>query len=326
VKVARAGAGTSLGHAAQASTGVGAYTLSGGPVSVTVCTYGASLTRVLAPDRDGRAGDVVLPVLEPAELERHRYLGSTVGRFARCIAGGRLELDGRTFALTRNEGAHHVHGGALGFDRFVWDAEAGSDGAAAEVRLRLERPDGDEGYPGAVCVQTVYRLDADGKLTFEHSATTTRPTVVDLTNHAYWNLAGAGTIDGQVLEVSADAVVDVGEDLIPLPGPPARVAGTRYDFTSPQQIGSRQLDHCFVLRDRVPAAVLSDPRSGRTMRIVTDGAGLQVYSGDTLDPPRCGIALQTGALPDAPNRPDFPSSRLDPGDTYRHRTVHEFSA
>jgi aldose 1-epimerase len=300
--------------------------LSGGPVSVTVCTYGASLVRVLAPDRDGRAGDVVLPVVELAELERRRYLGSTVGRFARCIAGGRLELDGRTFGLTRNEGAHHVHGGAIGFDRFVWDAEASSDGDVAEVRLRLERPDGDQGYPGALCAQTVYRLDADGRLTFEHSATTSRPTVVDLTNHAYWNLAGTGEIDGHALAIGAYTVVEVGEDLIPLPGPPVPVVGTRYDFTSSQEIGPLRLDHCFVLRDGAPAAVLSEPRSGRTMRILTDGAGLQVYSGDILDPPRSGIALQTGALPDAPNRPDFPSARLDPGDTYRHRAVHEFSA
>lgn len=326
MEIRREAIGVSAGHEAQEPAPVETFTLDTGTgLAVTVWTLGASLVEVLVADRSGRRGNVVvrLPDLAAYEAPGNRYLGATLGRYARCIAGGVLSLDGRQYVLDSNEGEHHVHGGSIGFDRFVWQAEAGREANVLTLRLWLDRPDGDQGYPGAIHAETTYIVEPE-RLTFAHRATATALTVVALTNHASWNLAGARTIDGHRLAINAERALIVDEELIPV-GDPVPVGGGPLDFASARTIGGERLDHSFVLDDPAWAAELEEPASGRVMRVVTDQPGLQVYSGDVLDPARAGICLQTGAWPDSPNRPHFPSSRLAVGETYRHVTTHEFS-
>ena len=320
--------GTTTGHTEQESTLVDAYTLDTGTgLVITVWTYGSTLIEVLVPDRDGRMDNVIMRLPDLSSYEdrtKNPYIGATLGRYARCIAEGRLRLDELDYQLACNYGRHHFHGGKTGFDRFVWDADVHQGCDELSLRLRLDRPDGDQGYPGALSAETVYRVHKDGRLTFEYRATTTAPTVVALTNHAYWNLAGSGTVNEQHLVLNAARVVMVDDELIPI-GAPVSIAGTQLDYSTPRPIADDQLDHCFVLDDPTWAAELFDPASGRVMRVRTDQPGLAVYSADGLIERRTGLCLQTGAWPDSPNRADYPSSRLDPGTAYRHHTTHEFS-
>ncbi|GAA1094026.1 aldose epimerase family protein [Streptomyces javensis] len=323
--------GTTAGHRGQGPTDVDAYTLDTGEgLAVVVWTYGAQLVEVLVPDREGRTGNVVvrLPDLDGyQDRAANPYVGSTVGRYCRCVAGGRFRLDGVAHHLDRNDGDHHIHGGALGFDRYVWRAEAERADGVLSLRLCLDSPDGDQGYPGALSAEVRYQVSGEGTLTFDYRATTTASTIVGLTNHAYWNLAGGGRIDGHLLALNAGRAVVFDDELIPLPGPPADLTGSPLDHREPKPIGGRRLDNCFVLDGPDWAARLHDPASGRTMRVVTDQPAVGVYSADGFaGRRRSGICLEAGPLPDAPNRADYPPVRLDPGETYRHRTVHHFSA
>lgn len=308
---------------------VDSYTLSsGGGVSVTVWTYGATLVEVSVPDRHGRLDNVVRRLPDLASYQNRAlnpYVGSTIGRYCRCVTGATFTLDGVRHTLSRNDGRHHLHGGASGFDRRVWPARVEEAPDEVAAVLELHSPDGDQGYPGAVTVTAAYRLDRAGRLTFDYRATTTAPTIIGLTNHAFWNLAGAGVVNGHELAVNADRVVAFDADLIPVDGPPVPVTGTPLDHRARTPIGATVLDNFFVLDDPTWAAELFEPHSGRRMRVTTDQPGLGVYSGDWFPTPRAGICLEAGAWPDAPNRPDFPSVRLDPGSTYRHHTVHEFT-
>ncbi|WP_263166114.1 aldose epimerase family protein [Streptomyces sp. SCSIO ZS0520] len=309
---------------------VDAYTLDNGDdLAVTVWTYGATLVEVRTPGRDNRTDNVVvrLPGLGDYEdRERNAYIGATVGRYCRCVRDGRMVLDGVPHQLARNEGPHHVHGGGEGFDRRVWDAEAGRDGDELVLRLRLESPDGDQGYPGAVTAETVYRVDREAGLTIEFSGTTTAPTVFGLTNHAFWNLAGQGTVDGHQLAINSSSSVFFDAEQMPLAGPPADIRGTRLDYQSARGIGAEELDNFFVLDDPwLWAAQLHDPGSGRLLEIRTEGPGMGVYSGDKMLTPRAGLALEPGCFPDAPNRSDYPSARLDPGGTRTESTIYRFS-
>lgn len=327
MRITRETMGTTRGHIAQGPRQVDAYTLDTVEgLSIQVMTYGATLLEVLAPDQFGRSVNAVarLPDLSSYEnRQMNSYLGATIGRYARCIAKGSFQMDGAVYQLDRNFDPHHNHGGWIGFDRFVWDAEADYDKGGVALRLRLNRPHGDQGYPGALEAETIYRVSGD-TLSFEHRATTNASTIVALTNHAFWNLAGSGTIAAHLLKINAKRVLLVDKDLIPV-GQPFPVSGTSFDYTTARAIDGHQLDHCFVLDDPAWAAELSDPASGRRMRVCTDQPGLQVYSADALLQPRTGLSLQTGAWPNSPNRPDFPSPRLDPGMTYLHRCTHEFS-
>ncbi|MEU1786815.1 aldose epimerase family protein [Streptomyces sparsogenes] len=323
--------GTTAGHAGQGPTRVDAYTLDTGEgLAITVWTYGAGLVEVLVPDREGHPDNVVVNLPDLAAYQdraRNPYVGSTVGRYCRCVADGRLVLDGVTYELDRNDGRHHLHGGGIGFDRYVWQARPEPRGDAAALRLRLDSPDGDQGYPGALSAEVVYEVAPGGRLTFAYEATTTASTVVGLTNHAFWNLAGSGPIDGHTLAVNSTRTTLFDDRLIPLPGPPADIAGGPLDYATPRTVGHHALDNCFVLDDPAWAAELHDPVSGRAMRVVTDQPGLGVYTADGFTGRRrSGICLEAGALPDAPNRADYPPVRLDPGEVYRHRTVHHFSA
>lgn len=238
--------------------------------------------------------------------------GFVVGRYANRIAHGRFTLDGETYQLARNDGRHHLHGGPRGFQHVDWSARR--RGAAAE--LRYVSPDGDEGYPGTLDVRVAYTLEGS-VLRIDYEAVTDRPTIVNLTNHAYFNLAGSGTIDDHELRIAADHYVPVDEELIPT-GEVAPVSGTPFDFREWRRIGTAVVDHTLVLRGDVE---LRERRSGRLLRIRTDQPGVQVYTGHFTG--RRGICLEPQRFPDSPNQPAFPSPSLRPGETYRHTSVYE---
>ncbi|WP_093798379.1 aldose epimerase family protein [Streptomyces sp. Wb2n-11] len=326
-----------------------------GGVRAEVYAVGARLHALHVPDRDGVLADVVLAPADPGELSgRARYLGATVGRYGNRIGGGILPLDGEIHQLRTLPTGHSLHGGPEGFDLRKWSAQSAGGEDRTGVRLRLRSQDGDQGFPGTVDATVCYLLDRDGTLTIEYTAVADRPTVVNLTNHAYFNLAGegAGTVDGHLLQCDADHYLPVDGDLIPL-GPAERVRGTPFDLTSPRRIGEalaqdhRQLrlggggfDHNWVLRDDAAgprrAAVLRDPASGRRMDVHTTEPGLQIYTGNHFDgsfagksgsryPARAGVALETQHFPDSPNRPEYPSAVLRPGEVYHSTTVLRFT-
>lgn len=280
------------------------------------------------------------------------FFGAAIGRFANRIARGRFTLDGREHAIAPNDGANALHGGERGFDRRLWEVVGRTEYV---VRLRRVSPDGEQGFPGALTVEVAYALDAGGGVEIAYRATADAPTVVNLTNHTSFNLAGegSGTIDEHELEVRANRYLPVDASAIP-DGPPAPVAGTPLDFTSPAAIGprlrvphpqfavGRGLDHAYVLERAegddglVLAARLRDPASGRTLEVHTTEPGLQVYTGNFLDGSLVGsggrtyrqgdgIALETQHHPDSPNRPDFPTTVLRPGEAFASRTVWRLS-
>ena len=320
-------------------------TLRAGALVAEVLTYGAHLVGLWVPDRDGRSDNVVVSLRAPdgtVDIDAYRdplrnpHLGGMAGRYANRIAGAAFELDGVVHRLVPNEGPNQLHGGPDGFDRCEWTASVRDDGAA--VTLQLTSPDGDQGFPGRVEVTVTYELSADGSLGIEVEARTDAPTVLNVTNHAYWNLAGTSdavaaehaTIRDHVLSVAADRMVCVDDSLLPT-GALDPVDGTVFDLRAPVQLGEvidtaelaavGGLDHCFVLDRTEPAAVLVDPHSGRRMRLVTDQPGLQVYTANHgAGPlPRHGaVCLESQHLPDSPNRSAFPSPVLRPGETYRH--------
>ncbi len=299
-----------------------------------VMTLGATLVTVRAPDRGGKVQPVTLYKRSLAEyLKGHPLLGSIVGRYANRIAGARFEIDGVIYPLEANAGKHHIHGGRRGFQGLLWQAGPLSEPSSAGVRLQLVSPDGQAGYPGTLRATVLYRLTADNELVMDYTATTDKPTHVNLTNHAYWNLTGNEQEDvlGHILEIEADHYLPADEALIPT-GEIRSVRGTPLDFTRPAPIGSRvgQLprkyyDDCYVLNKK-PGAGLSraarlvEPRSGRTMEVWTTQPGMQLYTGN-----RFGVCLETQHYPDSPNKPGFPSTLLRPGQTYRHTTVHKFA-
>lgn len=346
--------------------------------SASVLGYGATLQALRLPDRTGACANVVLGFDNLTDyLERSPYFGCVVGRFANRIAGGTFELEGTRYRLPVNDGPrpNTLHGGAPGFGARMWqaapdDGRHGSDGGHGDAdgdggrgpgasgggqSLTLTRvsPDGEEGFPGNLTVSVRYTL-ADGRLTMDYRARTTAPTVVNLTNHAHFNLAGEGegTILGHELLIAADEFLPVDESLIPLNGA-VSVAGTPFDFRAPAAVGARlddphpQLrladgyDHCYVLpggrtRTPRPIASLRDPRSGRSLRIATTEPGIQIYTSSDFDGSLtgtagrpygryAGIALETQHFPDSPNRPDYPSTTLLPGQVFTSTTVLEYS-
>lgn len=322
-------------------------------LTAKITNFGGIMTELHVPDRDGQLGDIVLghDRLEPY-LEGTPYFGALIGRFGNRIDGGQFELDGETYELATNDGANHLHGGERGFDKVLWEAEP-VDGKTA-LRLRYVSADGEEGYPGELTATVVYELTDANELIITYEATTTAPTVVNLTQHNYYNLRGhgEGSIVDHELLINADRFTPVGPGLIPT-GELALVEGTVMDFRRSRPIGSRiegsdsQLelgggyDHNWVLKKEKPggmtmAARLYDPDSGREMIIETTEPGLQFYSGNFLDGTitgkdgmtyyfRYGLCLETQHFPDSPNQAAFPSTRLNPGETYRSVTRHTFS-
>lgn len=322
--------GVTQGHEGQPPTVVHSYQMTAASgAAATIWTYGAMLVELLVPDHRGELANVVrrlpdLPSYEDRNTNRS-YLGAVLGRFARCVAQGRLLVDGRLYQLDRNIGGHHFHGGRLGFDRFVWTADTDLFQDRAVVRLSLQRPDGDQGYPGAVSVSTTYEFFETGDLTICFEGQATSATILGMSSHIFWNLAGHGRVDGHRLCVNAARVVETTSDLIPT-GELHEVAGGDLDLAAEPPIGATVWDHCLALEGGAWSARLSDPASGRTMVMSTDQPGLAVYSGERLDPPRTGLCLQTGPFPDAPNQPTFPSARLDPEQSYLHVTHYQFAA
>lgn len=324
-------------------------------MTAKIMTYGATLTDLIVPDKAGKPADVVLgfDTLEPY-LAGTPYFGATIGRVGNRIAKGTFALNGKTYHLAANNGPHHLHGGNVGFDKVVWKAEAVPAKDGQSVKFTHRSPDGDEGYPGTLDVTVVYTLTDANELRLDYTATTDKPTPLNLTNHSYFNLAGEGhgLILDQVMMIAADSFTPTDDLLIPT-GKVAPVKGTVMDFTQPTPLGARieevpiappiGYDHNYVLRPasagqpmRLAARVV-EPKSGRTMEVRTTEPAVQLYTGNFLDGTiknRNGVpyqkhsafCLETQHYPDSVNHPNFPSTILEPGKTYRSTTVYAFSA
>lgn len=318
-------------------------TLEAGGLKVALLTWGARLVELWVPDRTGKQADIVLGHDNPNDWETHgTYLGATCGRYGNRIAGGRFTLDGKTIQLDRNEGTKTLHGGSKGFDRKTWDIADHSD---THVTFALTSPEGDMGFPGTLQGRTTYRLDGP-TLTVEMTATTDAPTIVNLVNHAYFNLAGQGSGDimGQHLQIEATHYTPVDDQLIPT-GEIRAVAGTAFDFRQHRLIGAqlpgpKAFDHNLCLSAPLgpdglrPCLTATDPASGRRMQLSTNQPGVQLYTGAHFDGPGkqgarypkfAGFAAETQRFPDSPNNPQFPSARLNPGETYRHVMRFDFT-
>jgi aldose 1-epimerase len=326
-------------------------------IEARVITYGATLQSLVAPDRNGVPAEVTLGFDAAADYEaRPNYYGVTVGRYANRIAGGRFTLDGHTYQLPQNNNGNSLHGGAEGFDKRNWRIVAVESGPVARVVMALTSPDGDQGYPGRLEVTVSYSLDDAGDLTIAFDAATDKPTVVNMTNHALFNMAGDGAPEGtaqHMLTIPAQAYTPVGETLIPT-GELRPVVGTVFDFRAPrllalglrdgrdpQIVVGRGYDHNFALdkgQTTEPrlAARLEDPVSGRVLEVLSTEPGLQLYTGNFLDGTVTGrqgriyrmgdgIALEPQKFPDAPNQPGFASARVDPGKPYRHVMIYRLS-
>ena len=313
-----------------------------------VTNFGAILTELWAPDRDGEMADVVLGFEELGPyVAGHPFFGATAGRYANRIARGKFQLGGKEYTLATNNAPNHLHGGDKGFDKHVWDAEptVGEDGPG--VMLTLVSPDGDEGSPGTLTAKVHYVLTNDNELRVEMTATTDALTVVNLAHHTYWNLGGhgSGEVLDHVMRINADRYTPTDDTLIPT-GDLALVVGTPYDFRSAKTIGEDiegisigGYDINFVLNGEMgtlrEAARVSEPDSGRVMTVLTTEPGVQLYSGIHLNNVAGkegasynkghGFCLETQHYPDSPNKPNFPSTALAPGQEYRHVMVHRFT-
>ncbi|HEX8352371.1 MAG TPA: aldose epimerase family protein [Pyrinomonadaceae bacterium] len=319
-----------------------------------ITNYGGALVSLKVPDRAGRFADVVLG-FDGMEgyLAGNFYLGAVVGRYANRIANGRFTLNGVEYKLAANNGPNHLHGGVRGFDKVLWAARPLRVRNGSALELTYVSPDGEEGYPGTLRVRVVYTLTDANELRIDYSATTDKDTVVNLTNHAYFNLAGEGSGDilGHRLTLYADRFLPSDATAIPT-GELRPVRGTPFDFTRPAAIGARieaddeqikfgaGYDHTFVVRGRAGtlrrAARVHEPTTGRVLEVWTTEPGVQLYTGNYLDTVagksgrpygrRTGFCLETQHYPDSPNKPDFPSAVLRRGGRYRTTTVYKFSA
>ena len=322
-------------------------------IEVRVITYGGIIVSLRTPDRDGNFDDIVLGFdsLE-GYLSKHPFFGTLVGRYANRISKGRFTLDGVEYKLARNNGENHLHGGIKGFDKVVWRDRPVEVDDGVGIVLEYTSVDGEEGYPGTLDVQVIYTLNEDNELICDYRATTDRATPINLTQHSYFNLAGQGTgnVLRHLLELNAAAFTPIDAELIPT-GEIRPVEGTPFDFRTETPIGARinspeeqvQLgggyDHNFVLNQTGEgpslAARVREPMSGRVMEVHTTEPGVQLYTGNFLDGTltgkggrvyqhRFGFCLETQHFPDSPNRPEFPSTILKPGETYESRTVFRF--
>lgn len=340
----------------QDGTRVAAAELSNGAgLSVRIVELGAAIQSLWVPDRRGVRDDVVLSWESPRDCAaKPHYFGATVGRYANRIAHGRFSLDGRQYVLERNDGPNHQHGGLHGLDKVLWKIDEAASCLPARVVLSHMSPDGAGGYPGTLAITATYSVSERNELSVEYRATTSEPTIVNITSHAYFNLAGtSGNSDvlGHRLTLFAESYTPVDATMIPT-GERRSVAGTPFDFRQPRAIGqfirdgrdeqlriARGYDHNFVISGAPgqlrPAARLEDPASGRVLDVLATAPGLQFYSGNFLDGSvgkagrsyrqGDGLCLEPQAFPDAPNRPDFPTARLDPGREYVNAMVFRFS-
>ncbi|MEV5472120.1 aldose epimerase family protein [Streptomyces sp. NPDC052207] len=332
------------------------WSLQNGGTRLKVLSYGGIIQSLEIPDRHGRYANVSLGYDNlAAYVVGTTFFGATIGRYGNRIAKGQFTLDGKKYQLNVNDGVNSLHGGAKGFNTKVWDVEGFTSGSDVGLHLYYTSVDGEMGYPGTLRTKVTFTLNRDGDWRIDYEATTDRPTVVNLTNHTYWNLAGegSGTIEDHELTIAASRYTPTDTGLIPT-GELAKVSGTPFDFRKskpvgrdiraghPQQVQAKGFDHNWVLDKGVTAkpvhiATLRDPRSGRTLKIATDQPGLQFYSGNFLDGTLVGtsgrtyrqgdgLCLETQHFPDSPNEPSWPSTVLRPGQTYRTTTIHSFGA
>jgi aldose 1-epimerase len=313
--------------------------------------YGATVVSVETPDKDGKLENITLsfPTLD-GYLQRHPYFGSTVGRYGNRIAKGKFKIGDEEYTLATNNDANHLHGGKKGFDAVMWKGTKVENANGAGVKFTYTSADGEEGYPGKLDTTVTYTLTNNDELRIDYEAKTDKPTVVNLTNHNYWNLGGQGSgqILGHELMLNCDKYLPIDETSIPT-GEPADVAGSPFDFREPHPIGdqinklkqpphtTKGYDHCYIVNGEPGelrlAAKVTDPDSGRTMEIHTTEPAIQLYCGNFLDGSEAGnnfkqheaFCLETQHYPDSPNQPAFPSTLLKPGDTYKSTTVHKFS-
>jgi aldose 1-epimerase len=327
------------------------YTLTNASgLEARIITYGGILVSLRAPDRNGIGADVTLGFDElPPYLAQHPYFGCVVGRYANRIASGKFRLNGATIELVRNDGSNHLHGGHVGFDKVLWQAHPQLSPDGPQLALRHLSRAGEEGYPGNLSVETVYTLTSRNELRLDYRATTDAATVINLTNHTYFNLAGSGTILDHELRLVAERFLPIDDNFIPT-GEERSVRGTPFDFTRPAPIGSRigaedpQLrlaggfDHCWILaKDSSTselAAEVYEPVSGRLLSVFTTQPGVQIYTTNFGGSIRgkaglsyathAGLCLETQHFPDSPNQPAFPSTVLNPGEAYCETTIFRF--
>ncbi|MFN7946423.1 MAG: aldose epimerase family protein [Blastocatellia bacterium] len=322
-------------------------------IEARIINYGGIVVSLRVPDNKGQMGDVVLGFDDlESYLTKNPYFGALIGRYGNRIAKGRFTLDGKEYKLATNNGENHLHGGIKGFDKQLWKAKPFTTKQGPALELSYVSKDGEEGYPGKLSVTVVYTLTSDNSLRIDYTATTDKDTVVNLTNHSYFNLAGSGDILGHQLVINADKFTPVDAGLIPT-GELRNVKGTPFDFTAPHSIGERieapdeqivfgkGYDHNFVLNNwdktlRQQVRVY-EPTTGRVMEVFTTEPGVQFYSGNFLDGTltgkggkvyqrRYGFCLETQHFPDSPNHPNFPTTTLKKGETYRTTTIYRFSA
>jgi aldose 1-epimerase len=332
------------------------WLLENGGTRMKVLSYGGVVQSLEIPDRRGRYANVSLGFDNLDDyVARSPHFGALIGRYGNRIAKGRFTLDGKEYQLSVNDGENSLHGGALGFDYRVWDVEPFTEGSDTGLVLHYTSVDGEMGYPGTLRAKVTYTLTRRGDWRIDYEATTDKATVVNLTSHVYWNLAGEGssTIEDHELSIAASRYTPTDAGLIPT-GELARVSGTPFDFrrskpigrdirdAHPQLVTAKGFDHNWVLDKGITdrpehIATLRENGSGRTLRIATDQPGLQFYSGNFLDGTLTGtggslyrqgdaLCLETQHFPDSPNQPSFPSTVLRPGETYRTSTVHSFDA
>jgi len=324
-------------------------------VRVTILNYGATIASIEVPDSKGQIADVVLGHCDLKNYVGGRfYFGGTIGRYANRIARGRFVIDGKEYQVTANRNGDHLHGGAVGFDKKFWQASVDEGQQCPSLEFRLVSPDGEEGFPGTMDVKVIYSLTEDNELQIQYMAISDRPTVINLTNHSYFNLTGsaANSILDHVLMIDADEFTPINSLSFPT-GEMVKVDGTPMDFRKPTRIGERidsdydQLkfaggyDHNWVLNDFNgfvrKVATLYEPNSGRLMEVLTDQPGFQFYSGNYLDgsvkgkgniliSKRSGVCLECQHYPDSPNHTEFPSVVLKPGETYKQTTIYKFLA
>jgi aldose 1-epimerase len=314
-------------------------------MEVSITNYGGIVTSIKVPDKDGNVEDVVLGFDDLEKYKSgHPFFGAIAGRYANRIANGQFELNGEVYELATNDGENHLHGGNEGFDKKLWDAEVNEE--ENSVTVSYLSPDGEEGYPGNLEVDVTYTLTEDNELQIDYHATTDKATVVNLTNHSYFNLSGdpsQGILD-HLLTIEADRYTPVDEGLIPT-GELRPVEGTPFDFTEPETVGARiesippGYDHNYVLNNPNSGvrkiATVEHEESGRIMEVYTDQPGVQLYTGNFLDGSITGhhgvpieqyaaLCLETQTFPDSPNKPDFPSPVLNIGETYETTTIYQF--
>jgi aldose 1-epimerase len=334
-----------------------AVTLTNGAgMSAKIMTLGATLQSLVVPDKAGHKDDVVLGYDTAQEYLSHPdYFGASVGRYANRIAKGKFSIDGKGYTLVTNDGPNSLHGGTHGFDKRVWKIDSVTSGPDAKAVFSYVSADGEEGFPGELKVTATYSLNEQNALTLEYKATTSKPTVLNLTNHSYFNLSGndARDVMGNMVTLHAAKFTPVDATLIPT-GERRAVAGSPFDFRSPHRVGDRirdardqqirygrGYDHNYIVDGAAgslrSAAVINDPVSGRTMEMSVSAPGIQFYTGNFLDGTFFGkgqhsyrqgdsICLEPGVFPDSPNHADFPTARLNPGQSYVNTMVYKFSA